>query len=468
MTTVSYELSAYQREQLEQLHQQLPVLLTQRANELARETGFVQRQSPITGAAFAQTLVFGFLNEPGASYSDLQQMMGLQGVQVSNQAIEQRMSPQAANFLQRLLESLVALAVAGEPTKLPLFERFNGVYLQDGSVISLCDELAAAWPGCGSWSEHGGQAGVRVQMRLEMTDGHVVGPWLQPARESEKSGVATAQETPLPKGALYITDAGLQTLSSLRALDEQGVFWLTAASLRQKIIDQHGKVWDLPSFLLSHPKAPIDEPIRAGLREQVPCRLIAVPLPQKGKSRKPCGLAASRKGSRHDVQVGRKKQPKKKVRKIKKSGARRRVVEDWLILLTNVPPELLSVPEARELMRLRWQIELIWKLWKQCGQIDVWRSEKPARILCEVFAKLMGMVIQHWLSIVGSWQDLHRSLVKAGRLVKKVAPALVLTLQGPLTLQGVLQRCCEGMRRCRLNPRRKHPNTSQHLLALSG
>jgi hypothetical protein len=468
MGTVSHELSADQRKQLKRLNRHLSILLKKRANELARQTRFVARTSPITGAAFAQTLVFGWMNEPAASYSDLQQTMGLHGVQVTNQAIEERMTPQAAVFMQDLLEELVGFAVAGEPTQLPLLHRFNGVYLQDGTVIELADELAAVWPGCGSWSEHGGQAGLRVQMRVEMTDGHLMGPWLQAARESEKSGPATAEQTPLPKGALYITDAGLQTLSRMQALSQQGVFFLTAANMRQKIIDQRGKVWDLPSFLLSHPGRPIDEPIRAGLKEQVPCRLIAVPLPNTAHKRKSRGMATRCRGSRHDVQVGRKKQRRRKVRKIKPSGKRRQVVKDWLILLTNVPAEQLSVQEARVLMRLRWQIELIWKLWKQCGQLDVWRSEKPDRILCEVFAKLMGLIIQHWLIIVGCWQDPHRSLVKASRLLKKVAPALVLTLQGRLSLQAVLQRCCQSMGHCRLNPRRQHPNTSQHLLALSG
>jgi hypothetical protein len=468
MSTVSQKLSADQRQQLKRLNRHVSILLKKRANELARQTGFVQRQSKITGAAFAQTLVFGFLNEPQASYSDLQQIMGLQGVQVSNQAIEKRMKPQAATFMQRLFEELVGLTVAGEATQIPLLEGFNGVYLQDGSVISLCDELAEAWPGCGGWSEHGGQAGIRVQMRIEMTDGHVVGPWLQPARDSEKSGEATAKLTPLPKGALYITDAGLQGLRSLKELNEQGVFWLTAANLRQKIIDQHGRVWDLPSFLRHHRKEIIDEPIRVGLKEQVPCRLIALPRENQEQKRRPSGLATRRRGSRHDVQVGRKKLPKKQVRKIKKSGKRRQLVEDWLILLTNVPTDRLTAQQARELMRMRWQEELIWKLWKQQGQLDTWRSEKPARILCEFFAKLMSFIIQHWLTIVGCWQDPHRSLVKAARLVQKVAPALVLTLRGPLTLQALLQSCCEGMGHCRLNSRRKRPNTSQRVLALSG
>lgn len=466
MSTVSYELSTRQRRSLDDLEEHLQGVLTVQADQLARETGFVQRQSPITGAAFAQMLVFGFLNEPEASGSDLQQTLGLQNIHVSNQAIEERMTPQAATFLQCLCEAVVGLALSGEPTHLPVFQRFNGIFLQDGTVIGLPDELQAQWPGCGGRTEKGGKAGLQVQLRLDLTDGAVQGPWVAQARQSERAFTSPAHRMPLPAEALYITDAGLLTLERLRDLWDQKVFFLTAATVRPKYRDAQGRWWELPALLAHRGRRVIDEQVVVGLKEQVPCRLIAIPLPSR--KNKPSGQAARCKGSRHDVQVGRKKARKRKVRRLKATKGKRELVKDWLILLTNVPADRLSALEARELMRARWQIELIWKLWKQWGQVDVWRSEKPMRILCEVWAKLIGMIIQHWLTIVGCWSDLHRSLVKASHLVKKVAPAILLTMQGPLTLPTLLQRSCLAMSHCRLNPRRKHPNTSQRLLALSG
>jgi hypothetical protein len=126
--------------------------------------------------------------------------------------------------------------------------------------------------------------------------------------------------------------------------------------------------------------------------------------------------------------------------------------------------ERLTSDQARELLRARWQSELLWKLWKQHAQLDNWRSEKVARILCEVYAKLIGVTIQHWFTVVGCWQQIHRSLVQASKVVQKLSISVLLTLDGPIDLPQVLE--CSGtmMQRCRLNPRRKHPNTSQHLV----
>ena len=64
----------------------------------------------------------------------------------------------------------------------------------------------------------------------------------------------------------------------------------------------------------------------------------------------------------------------------------------WTVYVTNVPVALLSLDEALVLARCRWQIELLFKLWKQEGRIDESRSEQPWRVLCEVYAKLLGMV----------------------------------------------------------------------------
>ncbi len=60
-------------------------------------------------------------------------------------------------------------------------------------------------------------------------------------------------------------------------------------------------------------------------------------------------------------------------------------------------------------------MELLYKLWKQDGQIDEWRTANPWRALCELYAKLIGAVLQHWVIILFAWQDPQRSLVKLAR-----------------------------------------------------
>ena len=99
-----------------------------------------------------------------------------------------------------------------------------------------------------------------------------------------------------------------------------------------------------------------------------------------------------------------------------------------------------SVEDALVLARARWQIELLFKLWKQQGQIDEWRSRKPWRILCEVYAKLVALIIQHWLLLVSCWGYPDRSLVKAAQTVRSYAIMLVSALAGLIQLEVVLEQ----------------------------
>ena len=135
----------------------------------------------------------------------------------------------------------------------------------------------------------------------------------------------------------------------------------------------------------------------------------------------------------------------------------------WIIVVTNVPRRLLSLEETLVVLTVRWQIELLFRLWKEGGQIDEWRSKKRWRILCEVYAKLAAMVIQHWLIQLGCWQDPQRSLVKAAQVVRREAGQLMVAMREGRLEQVVRQilRCMHSG--CRIDQRKQFPSTVQRL-----
>jgi hypothetical protein len=89
---------------------------------------------------------------------------------------------------------------------------------------------------------------------------------------------------------------------------------------------------------------------------------------------------------------------------------------DWTILLTDAPAHLLNLQEALVLLRERWQMEMLYKLWKQYGRIAEWQTANQWRILCELDAKLIGLLLHHWLIILFAqarmnsavWSSWHR------------------------------------------------------------
>ena len=87
-------------------------------------------------------------------------------------------------------------------------------------------------------------------------------------------------------------------------------------------------------------------------------------------------------------------------------------------------------------------------------------------MLCELYAALIALVIQHWTLLLGCWADPRRSLTKAAQVVRQHARLLALALPSRRRLQQALRLLCACLGiGCRLNPRRGKPNTYQLLLA---
>lgn len=100
--------------------------------------------------------------------------------------------------------------------------------------------------------------------------------------------------------------------------------------------------------------------------------------------------------------------------------------------------------------------------------IDEWSTKNHWRILCEFYAKMISMVIQHWLLLWGCWHDPHRSLVKASDIVRQSVRRIIDALhpnaekkQMEQALRAIKQEMRSG---CRLDTRSAHPNTSQLLI----
>lgn len=422
-------------------------ILTEVATTVERTTGFVQRQSKLTGALFVQTVVLTWLERPDATLAELSQTASELGVSISPQGLAERFTDRASLLLEEVLGAAVAEVIVADPVAIPILRRFRAVTAQDSTTIALPAELADYWRGCGGTTPEG-EAALKLQVRLDLLGGRLEGPLLEDGRAADPR--TPLQTAPQPAGTLRLQDLGYFRLDLLADLADQDVFWLTRLLANTTVLAPDGTPLDLAAILPQVVGTSYDQPVLLGVQQRLPARLLAVRVPQEVADERRRKLRAEAR--RHGRAVSR---------------ARLRLA-DWTILVTNLPPDRLTVSEALVLARARWQVELLFKLWKQHGRLDDSRSEQPWRILCEVYAKLIGLLIQHWILLTQIWACPDRSLVKAAQAVRHAAPLLLAALAGvlPLTLaleQIQLRLASSG---CRQNPRRRAPNTYQLLLAL--
>jgi hypothetical protein len=139
---------------------------------------------------------------------------------------------------------------------------------------------------------------------------------------------------------------------------------------------------------------------------------------------------------------------------------------DWTIFVTNCPTELLTWQEVVVLYRSRWQIELLSKLWKSHNRLAAHAANQTAVWqMAEFWAKLIAIIVQHWLLPTTTWLDHRRSLMKAAAVLRDWFALLMDALEDRGRLIDTLTRVQVAMAsRARINSRRKRPSWFQLLV----
>jgi Transposase DDE domain len=428
----------------------MQTLLTTTTETVAATLHYAKRpdRAKFTPSTLVQTLVYGWLAQPDATVEQLAQMAARLGVEVSAQAIDQRFTTTTATLLHQVLTASIQQLVAAEAVAIPILQRFTSKRVHDSTTISLPDSLSSTWLGCGNDTGRG-TAGLKCGIQLDLLTGAICALDLADGRASDHS--LPVQHAPLPAGSLRLADLGFYDLDVFAGLDAAGVYWLSRLQTNSRItIPGHHEQSLLAMLSALDSVTAWESPVLVGKDGRVAARLLVQRVPQHiaDERRRRIRAAAKDKG----------RAPAKAAL----------ALADWNVLITNVPVELLSLDEAMVVMRLRLSIELLFKLWKSHGVVDEWRTEKPARILCEVYAKLLALIFQHWMLLASSSANPERSLVKAAQVVRSYAGELA-SANGH---HDQLVRVMTGMgrvmaRMARMNKRKKVPSTAQRLLAFA-
>lgn len=405
----------------------LQATFTTDAADAAAASGFVRRRRRLGGPPFVQALTFGWLANPRASLDELADVAADLGCPVSPQALDQRLTPSAAHCLYLTLHSALLHLVEACPVAAPLLRRFTGVYVRDCSTVTLPGALAGWLPGCGHGNPELPCAAVKLHVGLDVSTGALEGLSLQPGRTSDRR--CAGSDAPLPEGAILLEDLGFFDVRRLRHYGEQGCFVLSRAPTRLLVRPAGGRERALAQFLAGAGGDRVDRWVTVGRRHKAwRCRLIAVRVPQ--------GVAQRRRerAGREAKDMGR------------QLSRQKLALCEWTVLLTNAPEGLLSAGEALALRRVRWQVELLFRVWKDEGKVDESRGRKPCRVLCEVLAKLLGQVVQHWASLLAGG-PLEVSGIKAAKRVRRKAARLAEGLAEPEALARLLGGLRERLRR---------------------
>ena len=414
-------------------------------DDLARTTRCVQRQRKFSGASLARTLILTVLSRPTAKNRDYQAMASKLGVQVTEEAIEHRFTDELVLFLEQILQLAVSQTLAAKAATTPLLQKFSDVRIGDSTSIRLPDEFADRFPGCGG-TGNACRAAMKIQVLWSLMRGQLLGWQIEPGRCSDaKSEIA---EILPPAGSLSIFDLGYFSLERFRRVEAGNAYWISRFQHGTKVFDAAGKSLDLRAFLRQEGATGlVDAPVLVGEKDRLACRLIAVRVPAE--------VAARRRQKAREKAYDHGREPSQEFLEL----------QEWTIFVTNCDAELLTWKEVVVLYRARWQIELLFKLWKSHNHVaELEAGISPQRQLAVLYAKLIGIIVQHWLLLSAAWDNIQRSLRKAAAILCDWIVLLVAILDDRERLADFLGRFGAAVAKtARVNRRRKHPSLFQLL-----
>jgi hypothetical protein len=406
----------------------------------------IQRKRKFSGASLFKMVVLTVMKSPEAKTDEFVATAAQLGVLVTPEAVEKRFTGTLIALLRAGLEHLLEHTIAADPVALPLLEKFTAVEVGDSTTVTVPDDYATEFPGGGGKADSG-QAAVKIQTTWELRTGTLTKLQVQPGRQSDAR--STAPEDPVTPGSLTIRDPGYFCLKRLESLSAQGAYWISRWQPGTAVFDVEGQPQDLLAYVRRHQgDGPLDVPILLGAAERLPCRLIALRVPQEVADRR------RRKAYERAQKHGR------------VPGADQLAWCDWTILITNGPADLLTWKEVVVLYRTRWQIELMFKLWKSHNHLAAFRATwSPVERMAVFWAKLIGVVLQHWLLLTSTWSNARRSHWKAAQIIRQWIVSLTGALDHVDHLIRVLEEMTATIRSVAKKKRQtKRPSSFQLLL----
>lgn len=364
----------------------------ERVDEIAKETGFIKRKRLVTANDFL-SLIFQLQgNLVDYSIQELcAKLCSEQDILISRAAVDKKFTPEAVLFLQRLVHEFLREHQQLEFSVLSLLETwpFTSIRVLDSTTVSVPDHLKQR-------AQKTQQASAKIQFEVNILSGQST--FLDISFQHVNDAKMGAYRIPfINENELCLQDLGFFNFEHFKKIEEYEGMYISKVRADAYLAYQN----PFPSF---HPN---DEVIQSSLYQRIDlvklcekltpgeylelenvyfgrdahfqarCIIFALDCHQKEKHLQKIDRRATKSG----------KVPKKVVRDL--AGI--------TIYMSNLP-DWISARQIVELYRLRWQIELNFKVWKSYLEIDHFKIMKKERWLCHLYGTLLIYLISQLIA----------------------------------------------------------------------
>lgn len=359
--------------------------------KIALDTKFVKRDSKITAEIFLSLCLFSGEDLCRSSLLQLSTRIGaMEDITISPQALDQRFNTESVAFLKAIFQQMLEKQnrILRNDNAL-LKSHFKAIKIVDSTTISLPENLKSTYRGSGGSSS---DAAAKVQLEYELFTGNFIQCDIIEGVSNDADYLPTLEKGIEPND-LHLKDLGYFKAEHFKYIEECGAYYLSKLKSTTAIYVKN----DNPE-IMSNGRVRKDS-----LYKRIDIEEIVKPL------------AEGQTIELLDIYIGKitkfktrlivtklteecKKKRKENFLKIAKKKNKKNINKDtyWTsinIYITNISVETIDKEQLHDIYALRWQVELMFKIWKSIFKIHDVKRVKLERFQCFLYARLTALLL---------------------------------------------------------------------------
>lgn len=349
-------------------------------NDLAKRTGFIKRStSRIQGHEFAQAMMIpnGFLEAETLNSLGIRMHKINNSCNLSASALAQRInSVNAQEFMKGCFSKVLIEIIKKNCFELFDLENllgFNRILIEDSTKAELHEKLSPHFQGTGGVAS---KASVKIDFIFDYLSEKFVHINFFSGVKADQS-IASQIIPFLEKDDLVLRDLGYYALERFKEIELKGAYYISRFKSDVLVYEskEAKEPLDLAKFLDRHLfEGKVDMEVYIG-KERHCVRLVASLMSEQAINKRRRGA------NRISRQCGR-QLSKKKSRLLK-----------FCIFITNIPFEILQSKAVMATYRARWRIEIIFKQWKSCLKLHMFKGYNKERFHCFLYGRLIMILL---------------------------------------------------------------------------
>ena len=349
-------------------------------NDLAKKHRFIQRStSQLQGFEFAQALMIpnAFLEAETLNSLAIRMQKINRMCNLSAPALAQRINTKSAESFMKACYGKILKEIVKQDLinlgDLHNLSGFNRVLIEDSTKAELHEKLSPHFKGSGGAAS---KSAVKIDYIFDYLSEQIIDIEFCSGNVPDQS-LSSRLATILEESDLVLRDLGYYALARIKEIAQRGAYFISRLKSDVVVYESKNAVQplDLAKFLDQHIwQGIVDVEIFIGT-EKYPVRLVACLMGEEAVNKK--RRTANRTAQRCGTQMSKKKSSLLK----------------YCLFITNVPDMIFSSTLIMSTYRARWRVELIFKQWKSCLKLHIFKGYNRERFHCLLYGRLIMILL---------------------------------------------------------------------------